>query len=134
MKNLLTILVNAERQSSVRKAHRTIKPAGSSAIVLAVAGLTACSLAFAAPPSLDERAHAEWREGMLHKETPGEGCFQAAFPAIRWVTAPCHAVTGRTHPLPREIEATGPQTVGNGNDYALVAPGTNLITKTVGSF
>ncbi len=30
--------------------------------------------------------------------------------------------------------STGPATVGNGNDYALVAPGANLITQTVGSF
>jgi hypothetical protein len=134
MKSLLTILIHAERQSSVRKAHRSIRAAGSSAIFLAVAGMTAYSLAFAAPPAPDERAHAEWRESMLHKETPGEGCFQAAFPAIGWVTAPCHAVSGRTHPLPRVIEGTGPQTVGNRNDYALVAPGANLITKTVGSF
>ena len=120
MKNILTI---------IQKAHRAIRPAS-----LVIAGMAAYSLAFAAPPVSGERAHAQWREAMLHKETPGEGCFQAAFPAIRWVTAACHAVTGHTHPVPRALDSTRPQIVGNGADYALVAPGANLITQTVGSF
>jgi hypothetical protein len=96
--------------------------------------MTAYSLAFAAPPAPDKQAHAQWRESMLRTETPGEGCFQAAFPAVRWVKAACHAVSGHTHPTPRVVGSPVPQTVGNGNDYALVAPGTNLITQTVGSF
>jgi hypothetical protein len=85
-------------------------------------------------PASGEPAHAQWREDILHKATPGEGCFQASFPAVRWEPAPCRAVSARAHPLPRVTGLTGPQTVGNGNDYALVAPGANLITQTVGSF
>ena len=46
MKNLLTTLVSAERQNSVRNAYRAIRAAGSVAIV--VAGITTNSLAFAA--------------------------------------------------------------------------------------
>ena len=134
MKNLLTMLVSAERQSPVQKAHRPIRAAGSVAIV--VAGMTAYTLAFAAPPTPapEEQAHAQWRESMLHTKTPGEGCFEAAFPATRWVTVPCHAVSYHTHPIPRVSESTAHQTVGNGDDYAIVAPGTDLITQTVGSF
>jgi hypothetical protein len=81
-----------------------------------------------------EPAHAQWRENMVHKATPGEGCFQASFPAVRWEPVQCKAVTGPTHPTPRVTTLIGPGTVGNGNDYAIVAPGTNLITQTVGSF
>jgi hypothetical protein len=36
--------------------------------------------------------------------------------------------------MPRVTGGISPQTVGNGNDYAIVAPGANLITQTVGSF
>src|SRR5580698_7522564 len=82
MKNLLTILVSAERQSPAQKAHRAIRAAGSAAIV--VAGMTAYSLAFAAPPAPEEPAHAQWHESMLHTQAPGAGCFQASFPAVRW--------------------------------------------------
>ncbi len=122
---------NAAGKNPGQRAHRALRAAGSAAIL--VAGITA-SLAFAASPASDETAHAQWRENMLHKATPGKGCFQASFPAVRWESAPCRAVTGSTHPLPRLTGLTGPQTVGNGNDYALVAPGSNLITQTVGSF
>ena len=37
-----------------------------------------------------------------------------------------------THPIPRRARSGGPENVGNGNDYALVADG--LISQTVGSF
>jgi hypothetical protein len=116
---------------SVLLSHRALKAAGSAAIV--VAGLTAYPQAFAATAS-GEPAKAQWRETMLHKGTPGVGCFQASFPATRWTPAACHEVTGHSHPLPRAAELIVPETVGNGNDYAIVAPGTNLITQTIGSF
>jgi hypothetical protein len=126
---------SAVHKNPVRKAHRALRAAGSTAIV--VAGITAYSLAFAASPESDEPARAQWRENMRHKATPGEGCFKASFPAVQWESAPCRRVTGSTHPLPRVTggtSLTGPQIVGNGADYALVAPGANLITQTVGSF
>jgi hypothetical protein len=116
---------------SVLLSHRAFKAAGRVTIV--VAGMTAYSLAFAATASV-EAEKAQWRETMLHKATPGVGCFQASFPATRWTPAACHEVTGHSHPLPRAAQSIVPETVGNGNDYALTAPGANLITKTVGSF
>ena len=96
---------SAVHENPGQKAHRALRAAGSAAIV--VAGITA-SLAFAASPASDDPAHVQWRENMLHKAAPGEGCFQASFPAVRWESAPCQAGTPRTHPLPRLTGLTGP--------------------------
>src|SRR5580658_2695649 len=82
---------SAVHENPGRKAHRALRAAGSAAIV--VAGITAYSLAFAASPASDEPAHVQWRENMRHKAAPGEGCFQASFPAVRWEPAPCQAGT-----------------------------------------
>ncbi len=122
----------AAHENLSQKAHHALRFVGRAAII--VAGITAYSLAFAASPPPGEPVHAQWRENMLHKATPGEGCFQASFPATRWEPAPCRAVTGHTHPLPRVTGLTRSATVGAGNDYLIVAPGANLITQTVGSF
>lgn len=90
------------------------------------------SLAPAASQDSEEQAHAQWREGIVSTETPGEGCFQATFPSTNWEPAQCRAVGIHTHPIPRLANSRNSQTTGNGNDYALVAGG--LITKTIGSF
>ncbi len=88
----------AAHENLSRKAHRVLRFAGRAAIV--IAGITAYSLAFAASPPPGEPVRAQWRENMLHKATPGEGSLKPR--SGRSVEpAPCRAVTGYTHPLPR---------------------------------
>jgi uncharacterized repeat protein (TIGR01451 family) len=132
LRNLFAIVMGAQHPDTGRKGHRALGAAGSAAIIFA--GITASSLAFAASPVSDEAAHAQWRENIRHKATPGAGCFQAVFPTIRWEATTCQKVTRQTHPLPRVTDSIAPGTVGNGNDYALVAPAGSLISQTVGSF
>ena len=108
-----------------------------SRLFVAVFAVLAGSAAFAqtfeqAPTDPEEAAHAQWRQAMAGIEAPSEGCFQATFPNTQWEQSPCHKVGIHTHPIPRRRSPGQAETVGDGNDYALVANG--LISQTVGSF
>ncbi|MFL6697586.1 MAG: hypothetical protein ACJ8GJ_10500 [Vitreoscilla sp.] len=70
-----------------------------------------------------------WRETIAHTDVPHEGCFQAEFPNAVWVEAKCTVAPDKVY-LPRG--RGGPQTVGNGVDYA--ASVSNLMSAAVGSF
>ena len=124
-------------QIQTNSAKRGIKESIKMPSRILVSALSALVLligaAAAQPRQLDRTtAHAQWRESIINSETPGEGCFQATFPATQWEPAPCRAVSEHTHPIPRRSRSHEPQTTGDGNDYALVADGL-LISQTVGS-
>jgi hypothetical protein len=80
----------------------------------------------------DEAARLQWRDAIMEIETPGEGCFQAAYPEFVWERVACIETLARVHPVRRQPLAGDSEVVGNGHDYALQATG--LITKTVGNF
>ena len=83
-------------------------------------------------------ARQAWREDIAHIATPSEGCFQANYPSIVWQQVACKQSTPQLHShiLPSRVRQLHlqPETAGNGNDYVLQAPGSSLISKTVGSF
>ncbi len=72
---------------------------------------------------------AVWRENIAKIETPGEGCFTAAYPKLQWDRTAC-GPTPKTI-LPPALGAP-PATVGNGNDY--VAQVSGLMSLTRGTF
>jgi hypothetical protein len=78
--------------------------------------------------SLDA-AHQTWSAAVSHLATPGEGCFKATFPSLKWRQVVCGAAPKRIY-VPRR-GASG-QTVGNGNDYAAVSA--TLTSAAVGTF
>jgi hypothetical protein len=80
----------------------------------------------------DEAARLEWRDAMLEIDTPGEGCFQAAYPEFLWERMPCVETLARIHPVRRQPATGEGEVTGNGHDYAI--QGAGLITKTVGNF
>lgn len=136
MTNLFTIfLQKPDSEAGLREPEHAsrIAKAITRSMALGVASILACSVAIGAAPDSDEKAQAQWREGMINSETPGGGCFHASFPSTLWEAVPCRAVQSHTHPIPRLANSGEPQTTGNSNDYALVSPG-GLISKTVGSF
>lgn len=75
-----------------------------------------------------------WRESIKQAPIPGIGCFKASYPSTQWEEAPCNEIGVHTHPIHRQALSGESQDVGDGNDYALVAPSGDLISKTVGSF
>jgi hypothetical protein len=70
-----------------------------------------------------------WRETIARTSVPHEGCFQAEFPSAVWVEASCTVAPDKVY-VPHGHG--GPQTVGNGVDYAATV--TNLISSAVGTF
>ena len=70
-----------------------------------------------------------WRETIARTGVPHEGCFQAEFPNAVWVETGCTVAPDKVY-VPHGHG--GPQTVGNGVDYA--ASVTNLISSAVGTF
>jgi hypothetical protein len=70
-----------------------------------------------------------WRETIARTSVPHEGCFQAEFPNAVWVETGCSVAPDKVY-VPHGHG--GPQTVGNGVDYA--ASVTNLISAAVGTF
>ena len=71
-----------------------------------------------------------WRETIARTGVPHEGCFQAEFPNAVWVEASCTVAPDKVY-VPHG-HGGGPQTVGNGVDYA--AKVTNLMSAAVGTF
>lgn len=70
-----------------------------------------------------------WRETIARTSVPHEGCFQAEFPNAVWVETACSVAPDKVY-VPHG--RGGPQTVGNGVDYA--ASVGNLISSSVGTF
>lgn len=70
-----------------------------------------------------------WREMIARTGVPHEGCFQAEFPTAVWVETACSVAPDKVY-VPHGHG--GPQTVGNGVDYA--ASVGDLISSSVGTF
>jgi hypothetical protein len=86
---------------------------------------------------IGELARQVWRENIVQVPTPAAGCFQAVYPSNAWQQVACKQLSARhTHTLPAKVKQSHlqPETAGNGNDYVLQAPGSSLISKTIGSF
>lgn len=84
---------------------------------------------------IESLAREAWRENMAQIATPARGCFHATYPSIIWEQVACKQITPHVHPVPRRPASIGQaQNAGNGNDYVLQAPGSNLISQTTGSF
>ncbi len=95
-----------------------------------VVGALSVSPVFAAVTSDAELMMQDnWRETIARTAVPHEGCFEAEFPNAVWVEAACTVAPDRVYVPHRKA---GPQTVGDGADYA--ASVTNLMTAAVGSF
>jgi len=101
--------------------------------VLSAAALPSAFAQAAAPEVATVSAEAlmqeNWRETIARTAVPHEGCFEAAFPNAVWVEARCSVAPDKVY-LPRG--RGGPQTVGNGVDYA--ASVTNTMSAAVGTF
>jgi hypothetical protein len=106
--------------------------------VLSAAALAAlsqaCAFAQGATPevatvSAEALMQENWRETIARTGVPHEGCFEAQFPSAVWVEAACTVAPDKVY-LPHG--RPGPQTVGNGTDYA--ASVSNLISTAVGTF
>ena len=103
------------------------------AAVLAAATMPSAFAQTAAPEVATVSAEAlmqeNWRETIARTSVPHEGCFEAEFPNAVWVEAKCTVAPDKVY-VPRR--SGGPQTVGNGVDYA--ASVTNTMSAAVGTF
>lgn len=72
---------------------------------------------------------AGWRDSIAKLDTPGEGCFTAAYPKLEWERIACRAAPKITRARPAGLH---PNTVGHGNDY--VAKVTGLMSLARGTF
>ncbi len=103
------------------------------AAVLAAATMPSAFAQTATPEVATVSAEAlmqeNWRETIARTSVPHEGCFEAEFPNAVWVEAKCTVAPDKVY-VPRR--SGGPQTVGNGVDYA--ASVTNTMSAAVGTF
>ncbi len=83
----------------------------------------------AAAMSAEALMQENWRETIARTSVPHEGCFQAEFPDAVWVETSCSVAPDKVY-VPHGHG--GPQTVGNGVDYA--ASVGNLVSSSVGTF
>ncbi|MBW8759012.1 MAG: hypothetical protein JF586_15485 [Burkholderiales bacterium] len=83
----------------------------------------------AAAVSAEALMQENWRETIARTSVPHEGCFQAEFPDAVWVETSCSVAPDKVY-VPHGHG--GPQTVGNGVDYA--ASVGNLVSSSVGTF
>jgi hypothetical protein len=101
-----------------------------------------CCLPLAVAQSSDEvvdqeaKAQEVWREAMHQISVPGEGCFHASYPSVRWEQTECAPAPGYRSALPRPInrDLSREQTVGNGYDYVAQAPSGHVFSLAAGSF
>lgn len=104
-----------------------------SAAVLAIVSQSSAFAQAAAPEAVTVSAEAlmqeNWRETIARTSVPHEGCFEAEFPNAVWVEAACTVAPDKVY-VPHG--RPGPQTVGNGTDYAATV--TNTISSAVGTF
>ena len=112
------------RNRIVRVAIATALAAASAAPVLAQTAAPE-----AATVSAEALMQENWRETIARTNVPHEGCFQAEFPNAVWVETSCSVAPDKVY-VPHGHG--GPQTVGNGVDYA--ASVGNLISSSVGTF
>ena len=104
--------------------------------------MAAALAALATPPAFAQTAAPEvatvsaealmqenWRETMARTGVPHEGCFEAEFPTAVWVEAHCSVAPDKVY-VPHGHG--GPQTVGNGTDFA--ASVSNVMSAAVGTF
>jgi hypothetical protein len=102
-------------------------------VVLAAASAAPAFAQTAAPAVATVSAEAlmqeNWRETIARTGVPHEGCFEAEFPNAVWVEASCTVAPDKVY-IPHGHG--GPQTVGNGVDYAATV--TNLMSAAVGTF
>jgi len=111
--------------------------------IAAAAGfLTMCCLPLAVAQSSDEvvdqeaKAQEVWRDAMHQISVPGEGCFHASYPSVRWEQTECAPAPGYRSALPKPInrDLSREQTVGNGYDYVAQAPSGHVFSLAAGSF
>ncbi len=93
------------------------------------AGVAVVSPVFAATSDAEAMMQENWRETMARTAVPHEGCFQAEFPNAVWVEAACVVAPDKVY-VPHGHP--GPQTTGDGVDYAASVTGT--MSAAVGSF
>jgi hypothetical protein len=117
--------------SKVSRQHRIAR----AALVATAIGAASATPAFAqatsdvATVSAEALMQENWRETIARTSVPHEGCFTAEFPNAVWVEAACSVAPDKVY-VPRG--RGGPQTVGNGADYAATV--TNLMSAAVGTF
>ena len=111
------------RNGVVRIAIATALAAASAPAVLAQAAVPEAAV------SAEALMQENWRETIARTSVPHEGCFQAEFPDAVWVETSCSVAPDKVY-VPHGHG--GPQTVGNGVDYA--ASVGNLISSSVGTF
>ncbi|MGO9316824.1 MAG: hypothetical protein ACLPXT_03835 [Terracidiphilus sp.] len=83
-------------------------------------------------PAVNAQVREAWRKNMVKTPRPKHGCFKAEYPSTEWQEVPCGAPS--KHINPRRGKSLITDQVGNGNDYAIQASGTNKISSAEGSF
>ncbi len=103
------------------------------AAVLVAAGMPSAfaqtATAEVATVSVEALMQENWRETIARTGVPHEGCFEAEYPNAVWVEKTCSVAPDKVY-VPHR--SGGPQTVGNGVDYAATV--TNLMSAAVGTF
>lgn len=115
---------------------------GAAPVSSAYAGQAANAFVDQAQVQADTAAQASWRENVRQSAPRGEGCYHASYPNLKWDKVACGPVSGyrssRRSSAARlgeqKLRSSGQQVVGNGFDYAIQAPGGQLISEVVGSF
>jgi hypothetical protein len=106
--------------------------------ILALTALAAASIGAGPASAATHRVagtKAAWQATIARVPQPGNGCYRAAYPSLKWQATKC--VTAPRIPfapaLPRgSASHPGPAKVGDGHDYS--AEVTGLISKAVGTF
>jgi len=81
-------------------------------------------------PSVEYKREAGWRKAIAATRQPGQGCFTASYPSLKW--KPVRCVSTPKHPMtPRH--GVVPLVVGNTNDISAQAPSGHISSAT-GSF
>ena len=83
-------------------------------------------------PVVNAQVREAWRKTMVKTPRPKHGCFKAEYPSTTWEEVPCGAPS--KHLNPRKGKSAITDQVGNGNDYAVQASGTNNMSSVEGSF
>jgi hypothetical protein len=104
--------------------------------------MTCLPLAFAgqsgdeAVDQAELKAREVWRDTIHQISAPGEGCFHASYPSIRWEAVECAPTPGYRSALPKPVnrDLSREQTVGNGYDYVAQAPSGDRFSRAAGSF
>jgi hypothetical protein len=103
------------------------------AIALAAVSVSSASALASSQPTAKTKA--QWRTAISQVHQPGAGCFNAAYPVLKWHAVKC--VTAPKVPLvpapqARSAKSGAPEAVGDGVDYSAVVTG--KISRGVGTF